>query len=116
MLCTSSLPTLDNTEQAASCPLCGWVPSPLGVPSALIRLRWSSGVGGSGWARSPGQGLKPSLLHTDFRLEVRRLGIRGLMSESLQSQALVAISTLVDREDDANSAQPEAAYQLPVLG
>lgn len=38
------------------------------------------------------------------------------MSESPQSQALVAVSTLVDREDDANPAQPAAAYQLPVLG
>lgn len=38
------------------------------------------------------------------------------MTESPQSQALVAISTLVDREGDANPEQPEAAYQLPVLG
>lgn len=37
------------------------------------------------------------------------------MSESPQPQALVAVSTPVDREDDANPAQPGAAYQLPVL-
>lgn len=52
-----SLPTLENTGRAASCPLCGWVPSPLGVLSVLTGgsggyLELGAQVGKVSWARS----------------------------------------------------------------
>lgn len=37
----------------------------------------------------------------------------GFMSESLKSQALMAVSTLLEREDATNPAHPGTAYQSP---